>query len=58
MDFTADSLLSRAAHQLSPRADELIHDAEQCLRREVPDAGQSLDAAVRLARTPDVDACA
>ncbi|MGW6755006.1 ATP-binding SpoIIE family protein phosphatase [Streptomyces sp. NPDC055006] len=37
MDFTADSLLSRAAHELSPRADEVIHDVEQCLRREVPE---------------------
>lgn len=36
MDFTADSLLSRAAHELSPRADELIRDVEQCLQREVP----------------------
>lgn len=34
---TGDSLLSRAAHELSPRADELIHDVEQCLRREVPE---------------------
>ncbi|MEV5787733.1 SpoIIE family protein phosphatase [Streptomyces sp. NPDC052287] len=37
MDSTADSLLSRAAHELSPRADELIHDVVQCLRREVPE---------------------
>ncbi|MFD9003682.1 SpoIIE family protein phosphatase [Streptomyces sp. NPDC059582] len=37
MDLTADILLSRAAHELSPRADELIHDIAQCLRREVPD---------------------
>ncbi|WP_406339428.1 SpoIIE family protein phosphatase [Streptomyces sp. NBC_00649] len=37
MDLTADSLLSRAAHELSPRADELIHDVEQRLRLEVPE---------------------
>ncbi|MFF3876447.1 SpoIIE family protein phosphatase [Streptomyces sp. NPDC001978] len=45
MDFTADSLLSRAAHELSPRADELIHDVEQCLRREVPELWDEPDIA-------------
>ncbi|MFE0450262.1 SpoIIE family protein phosphatase [Streptomyces sp. NPDC058914] len=45
MDFTADSLLSRAAQKLSPRADELIHDVEQCLRREVPELWDEPDIA-------------
>ncbi|WP_369251197.1 SpoIIE family protein phosphatase [Streptomyces sp. R41] len=45
MDFTADSLLSRAAHELSPRADELIHDVEQCLRHEVPELWDEPDIA-------------
>ncbi|MEU0398479.1 SpoIIE family protein phosphatase [Streptomyces sp. NPDC006208] len=45
MDFTADSLLSRAAQELSPRADELIHDVEQCLRREVPELWDEPDIA-------------
>ncbi|WP_328919744.1 SpoIIE family protein phosphatase [Streptomyces sp. NBC_00208] len=45
MDFTADSLLSRAAHELSPRADELIRDVEQCLRREVPELWDEPDIA-------------
>ncbi|MEU9213682.1 SpoIIE family protein phosphatase [Streptomyces sp. NPDC048415] len=45
MDFIADSLLSRAAHELSPRADELIHDVEQCLRREVPELWDEPDIA-------------
>ncbi|MFJ5973178.1 SpoIIE family protein phosphatase [Streptomyces sp. NPDC093060] len=40
-----DSLLSRAAHELSPRADELIHDVEQCLRREVPELWDEPDIA-------------
>ncbi|WP_326607797.1 ATP-binding SpoIIE family protein phosphatase [Streptomyces sp. NBC_01800] len=45
MDFTADSLLSRAAHELSPRADEVIHDVEQCLRCEVPELWDEPDIA-------------
>ncbi|MEU0033304.1 SpoIIE family protein phosphatase [Streptomyces sp. NPDC006333] len=45
MDFTAESLLSRAAHELSPRADELIHEVEQCLRREVPELWDEPDIA-------------
>ncbi|WP_341866126.1 hypothetical protein [Streptomyces olivochromogenes] len=45
MDFTADSLLSRAAHELSPRAHELIHDVKQCLRREVPELWDEPDIA-------------
>ncbi|QIY66525.2 SpoIIE family protein phosphatase [Streptomyces sp. RPA4-2] len=45
MDFTADSLLSRAAHELSPRADELVHDVVQCLRREVPELWDEPDIA-------------
>ncbi|RFC77537.1 SpoIIE family protein phosphatase [Streptomyces sp. AcE210] len=45
MDLTADSLLSRAAHELSPRADELIHDVEQWLRHEVPELWAEPDIA-------------
>ncbi|MFH8735891.1 SpoIIE family protein phosphatase [Streptomyces sp. NPDC017964] len=45
MDPTADSLLSRAAHELSPRADELIHDVEHYLRREVPELWDEPDIA-------------
>ncbi|WP_392675355.1 SpoIIE family protein phosphatase [Streptomyces sp. LN785] len=45
MDVTADSLLSRAAHELSPRADELIRDVEQCLWREVPELWDEPDIA-------------
>ncbi|MER5689713.1 SpoIIE family protein phosphatase [Streptomyces sp. NPDC002205] len=45
MDFTADSLLSRAAHELSPRADELIRDVERCLWREVPELWDEPDIA-------------
>ncbi|BAC68277.1 hypothetical protein SAVERM_567 [Streptomyces avermitilis MA-4680 = NBRC 14893] len=45
MDLTADSLLSRAAHELSPRADEVIHDVEQCLRREIPELWDEPDIA-------------
>ncbi|MFF1838282.1 SpoIIE family protein phosphatase [Streptomyces sp. NPDC058231] len=45
MDFTADSLLSRAAHELSLRADELIRDVEQCLWREVPELWDEPDIA-------------
>ncbi|MGW1887532.1 ATP-binding SpoIIE family protein phosphatase [Streptomyces sp. NPDC001970] len=45
MDFLADSLLSRVAHEFSPRADELIHDVEQCLRRGVPELWDEPDIA-------------
>ncbi|MFG2366871.1 SpoIIE family protein phosphatase [Streptomyces mirabilis] len=37
MDVTADSLVSRAAHELALSADRLIADVERCLRREVPE---------------------
>ncbi|MFB7373086.1 SpoIIE family protein phosphatase [Streptomyces sp. NPDC056222] len=37
MDFTADSLVSRAARELSLRADQLIQDVERALRRDVPE---------------------
>lgn len=37
MDFPADSLLSRAAREVSLRADQLIHDIERCLQRGVPE---------------------
>ncbi|MFF4115060.1 SpoIIE family protein phosphatase [Streptomyces sp. NPDC001714] len=35
MDGTADGLVSRAARELAPRADELIADVARCLRAEV-----------------------
>ncbi|MFK0151739.1 SpoIIE family protein phosphatase [Streptomyces sp. NPDC090493] len=37
MDGTADGLVSRAARELAPRADELIRDVARCLRAEVPE---------------------
>ncbi len=45
VDFTADSLLSRAAHELSPRADELVDDVVRCLRRELPELWDEPDIA-------------
>ncbi|WP_431682566.1 SpoIIE family protein phosphatase [Kitasatospora sp. KL5] len=36
MEFTAGGLVSRAAHELGSRADELTADVERCLRRELP----------------------
>ncbi|WP_369170847.1 SpoIIE family protein phosphatase [Streptomyces sp. R28] len=45
MEFTADTLVSRAAHELGPRADQLIHDVERCLRREVPELWDDPDLA-------------
>ena len=36
MDVTADSLVSRAAHELGLSAETLISDVEECLRGEVP----------------------
>ncbi|MGN9755806.1 ATP-binding SpoIIE family protein phosphatase [Streptomyces sp. SD31] len=45
MEFTADTLVSRAAHELGPRADQLIHDVERCLRREVPELWDDPDIA-------------
>ncbi|MGW2936617.1 ATP-binding SpoIIE family protein phosphatase [Streptomyces sp. NPDC001156] len=37
MGFTADSLVSRAAREVSLRADQLIHDVERSLQRGVPE---------------------
>ncbi|MFI0999707.1 SpoIIE family protein phosphatase [Streptomyces galbus] len=37
MDVTADSLVARAARELSADADELVADVERGLRREVPE---------------------
>ncbi|MCL8013295.1 SpoIIE family protein phosphatase [Streptomyces sp. AS02] len=45
MDVTADSLVSRAAHQLGLRAQSLIADVEQCLRNEVPELWEDPDLA-------------
>ncbi|MGW4561064.1 ATP-binding SpoIIE family protein phosphatase [Streptomyces sp. NPDC004561] len=45
MDFTADSLVSRAAREASRRADQLIHDIERCLQREVPEVWADPDVA-------------
>ncbi|MFF0087586.1 SpoIIE family protein phosphatase [Streptomyces canus] len=45
MDFTADSLLSRAAHDLGLGADRLIHDLELRLRCEVPELWDEPDLA-------------
>ncbi|WP_329123512.1 ATP-binding SpoIIE family protein phosphatase [Streptomyces sp. NBC_01353] len=51
MDFTADSLVSRAARELSLRADQLIQDVERALRRDVPEvwAHADVDAAQNVA---------
>ncbi|MFJ8021441.1 SpoIIE family protein phosphatase [Streptomyces sp. NPDC096311] len=39
--------MSRAALEIGPRADELIHDVERCLRREVPELWDEPDIARR-----------
>lgn len=51
VDFTADSLVSRAARELSLRADQLIQDVERALRRDVPEvwAHADVDAAQNVA---------
>ncbi|MDX3691377.1 SpoIIE family protein phosphatase [Streptomyces europaeiscabiei] len=46
MDSTADGLVSRVARELVPRADELIAEVEQCLRREMPELWERPDARV------------
>ncbi|MDX3616883.1 SpoIIE family protein phosphatase [Streptomyces europaeiscabiei] len=46
MDSTADGLVSRVARELAPRADELIAEVEQCLRREMPELWERPDARV------------
>ncbi|MER7930095.1 SpoIIE family protein phosphatase [Streptomyces sp. NPDC096057] len=45
MDLTADALLSLAGRALSLQAKPLIHDIEQCLRREVPELWEEPDIA-------------
>ncbi|MET8809733.1 hypothetical protein [Streptomyces sp. NPDC004546] len=45
MDFPADSLVSRAAREVSLRADQLIHDVERCLQRGVPEVWEGPDVA-------------
>lgn len=42
VEFTADSLVSRAAHEVSLRADQLIHDMERSLQRGVPQVREAL----------------
>ncbi|MEU9860155.1 SpoIIE family protein phosphatase [Streptomyces sp. NPDC047971] len=51
MDFTADSLVSRAARDLSLRPDQLIQDVERALRREVPQVWTDPDIALDAAQT-------
>ncbi|MFG3289078.1 SpoIIE family protein phosphatase [Streptomyces sp. NPDC048179] len=45
VDVTADSLVSQVAGQLGAKADELIHDVERSLRREVPELWEHPDIA-------------
>jgi hypothetical protein len=45
VDLTADVLVSRGARELSRRADQLIHDVEQALRRGVPEVWGDPDIA-------------
>ncbi|MER6038301.1 hypothetical protein ABT133_31060 [Streptomyces sp. NPDC001835] len=45
MDFSADSLVSRAAREVGLRADQLIHDVEPCLQRGVPEVWEDPDVA-------------
>ncbi|MGI5507780.1 PP2C family protein-serine/threonine phosphatase [Streptomyces sp. CA-106131] len=45
MGFTADSLVSRAAREVSLRADQLIHDVERSLQRGVPEVWEDPDIA-------------
>ncbi|MFD8006751.1 SpoIIE family protein phosphatase [Streptomyces mirabilis] len=45
MDVTADSLVSRAAHELGLSADRLIADVDRCLRREVPELSKDPEIA-------------
>ncbi|MFI6356325.1 SpoIIE family protein phosphatase [Streptomyces sp. NPDC050743] len=43
MDFTADSLLSRAAQVLGPKAGALVQEMEDALRRDVPELWEDPD---------------
>ncbi|WP_260860298.1 hypothetical protein [Streptomyces cupreus] len=45
VELTADGLMSRAARELAPRADELIADVTRRLRREVPELWSAPDLA-------------
>lgn len=45
VDLAEDRLLSRAAHELSLKADQLIHDVERRLRHEVPELWDEPDLA-------------
>ncbi|MET7451614.1 SpoIIE family protein phosphatase [Streptomyces sp. NPDC005574] len=45
MDLTADTLVSHAAHELSLKAERLLHDVERCLRSEVPELWEEPDIA-------------
>nr|AGZ94055.1 magnesium or manganese-dependent protein phosphatase [Streptomyces sp. MMG1612] len=45
MEYTAASLVSRAAGELGPKADELIADVARCLRDEVPELWNEPDLA-------------
>ncbi|MGW1627046.1 GAF domain-containing protein, partial [Streptomyces sp. NPDC002172] len=45
MDGTADGLVSRAAHELAPRVDELVADVVRCLRAEVPELWEDRELA-------------
>ncbi|WP_405590438.1 SpoIIE family protein phosphatase [Streptomyces sp. NBC_01092] len=45
MEPTVGGLVSRAAHELGSRADELGADVEQCLRRELPMLWEAPDVA-------------
>lgn len=48
--FTADSLVSRAAREVSLRADQLIHDVERSLQRGVPEVWEDPDIARMTAK--------
>ncbi|MFE7277066.1 SpoIIE family protein phosphatase [Streptomyces sp. NPDC057623] len=54
MEPTAGGLVSRAAHELGSRADELRAELEQCLRRELPALWEDPDVA-RMASENIVD---
>ncbi|MGW5463390.1 ATP-binding SpoIIE family protein phosphatase [Streptomyces sp. NPDC003996] len=43
MDFTADSLLSRAAQVLGPKAGALVQEVEDAVRRDVPELWEDPD---------------
>ncbi|MER6957229.1 MULTISPECIES: SpoIIE family protein phosphatase [unclassified Streptomyces] len=51
MDAAADRLVSCATREVRLRADRLIHDVEQALRREVPDIWEDPDIARLMAES-------